>query len=112
MPSAIDVDRLSRHIGRLSKQKMHGPGDVVGGAFALERRVRNDPLARQFIEGVVVGPEDRSWRHGIYTNLGRELARERSRESDQARLGDAVNNVILQRPLGVNVSDVDDRSLR
>ena len=41
----------------------------------------------------------------------RELERERARQRGEPGLGDAVERVALQRPLGVDVDDVDDRAL-
>ena len=74
--------------------------------------MRDDALARKLVERLVVGPEDRSRCDGIHADLGRELARERARQPDQSRLGDAVDDVVLERALGVDVGDVDDRALR
>src|SRR5450631_182062 len=106
---AVDVDRFPRHIGRLCQQEMHGLGDVLGRAFALERSVRDDALTGELVEGFVVGPQDRTRRDRVDADFRRELSRERARQSHQPRLGDAVHDVILERGLGVDVGDVDDR---
>src|SRR6202521_3419079 len=92
---AVDVDRLSRHIGRLSQQKMHGLGDILGRALALDRGMRDDALAGKLVESFVVGPQDRARRDRVDADLRRELARERTRQTHQSGLGDAVDDVIL-----------------
>ena len=51
-------------------------------------------------------------RDGVDAHLRRELARERARQPHESRLGDRVHDVALERALGVDVGDVDDRALR
>ncbi len=51
-------------------------------------------------------------RDGVDADLRRELARERAGEPDEPGLGDRVDDEILERALGVDVGDVDDRALR
>src|SRR5438477_6218230 len=107
MPSTIDVDGFAGHVGRFGQQKMHGLGDVLGSAFTLERRVRNDALSRELVEALVVRPEDWPRRNRVDAHFRRELPRERACEPDQPRFCNAVDDVILKRPLGVNGGEFD-----
>ena len=91
---------------------MHGGGDVIGPAFAAQRRVRDDPLPRDFVECFIVRPQYRPRRDRIDADFRREFARERMRHADQCGLRDRVNHVVLERPFGMNVRNVDDCALR
>ena len=91
---------------------MHGLRDVVGRAFALSGVCEMIRWRDSSSKDVVVGPQDRSGRDRVDAHLGRELARERARERDEAGLGDRIDDVALERSLGVDVGDVDDRALR
>ena len=51
-------------------------------------------------------------RDRVDAHVRRELARERAREAHQPGLRGRVHDVALERPLGVDVGDVDDRALR
>src|ERR1700682_2420672 len=94
--STVDVDSFSRHVRRFCQQKMHRLGDVLGRALSLERCVRDDALAGKLVEGFIVRPQDRTWCDRVDADLRRELARQRTRQSHQPGLGDAVNDVILE----------------
>ena len=58
----------------------------------------------------VFGPGDRAGRDRVDAHLRPELQRQRARHRDKTRLGDAVDRIALQRPLGVDVGDVHDRA--
>ncbi len=51
-------------------------------------------------------------RDGVDANFGGELARQRAGEPDESGLGDRIDDEVLERPVGVDVGDVDDRALR
>ena len=55
MPTPIDVDRFAGHVRGLRNQEVDGLGDVIRRPLALQQRVRNDALARHFVECRVVG---------------------------------------------------------
>src|SRR5579864_5645092 len=57
VPAAVDVDRLARHVRRFGQQEMDGLRDIVRRAFAPQRRVRDDALARELVEHLFVGPQ-------------------------------------------------------
>ena len=81
-------------------------------AFAAQRRVRDDALARELVELVVVRPQDRAGGDRVHADVGGELAGERAGEAGQARLRGAVDDVLLERAFRVDVGDVHDRALR
>ena len=76
MAPAIDVDRFARHIRCIDEEEEHRPGDIFGRAFALEWRMRDDPLTRELVERFVVRPQDRPGRDGVDPDLGGELTGE------------------------------------
>ena len=67
-----------------------------------------DSSSNDSSSGQSIGPG----RDRVDAHFGRELARERAREPDQRRLRHRIDDVVLERPLGVDVGDVDDRALR
>ena len=82
-----------------------------GEPVRRERRGGDDALALGVLELPVLGPGDGARRDAVHAHPRRELERERARERGEPGLGDAVERVALQRPLGVDVDDVDDRAL-
>lgn len=48
--SAIDVDDLPRHVGRVVEQKAHRARDVLRAAGALEQGVVDDEVTRLVVE--------------------------------------------------------------
>ena len=89
---------------------MYRPRDLLWRAEARQRRSGEDALALGGLELAILGPGDGAGRHRIHSDIGRELEGQRPRQRDQARLGDAVDEVALQRALGMDVGDVDDRA--
>src|SRR5687768_15283586 len=103
---AVDRDDLSGDVGRAGEE-VYRLRDVLGRADAPERRAGDDARALAGLELAVVRPGDRPGGHAVHAHLGRELERERARERGEARLGDAVDRVALERALGMDVDDVD-----
>src|SRR6185312_7769756 len=108
--AAVDRNDLPRDVRR-GGEEVDCLGDVLRRAHARERRGRDDAAALGGIELVVLGPGDGAGRHAVYAHARRQLDRERPRERRKTRLGDAVERIALERALGVNVDDVDDRAL-
>jgi hypothetical protein len=67
-----------------------------------------DDLAFQRLVDVMFRPKHRPRRDTVDPDLGAELAGERTGQHREARLGDAVHRVTLQRPQPMDVDDVDD----
>ena len=111
VPAAVDGDGLAGDVRRVEQQEVDGARDVLGRPFALQRRLRHDALPRQLVELIVVGPQDRARRDGVDAHLGGQLPRERAGEAGEPGLRRRVDDVVLQRTLGVDVGDVDDRAV-
>src|SRR5690606_11337342 len=69
-------------------------------------------LLRKFIERVAVRPQHRPRRHGIDAHFRAQFARQGTRQPDQRGLRHTIDNVILERTVGVDVDDVDDTTAR
>ena len=106
--TTVDSEDLAGDVGRLEQQEAHRAGDVARAAFALQQGVADDGGALGRRELVVVRPFDRPRGDAVHPHLGRELERERAGEAGEAGLRGAVQRIVTQRPLGVDVDDVDD----
>src|SRR5574340_1682023 len=57
---AVDGQDLPRHVVRVHRKEAHRQRDIAGIAGALQHGVRDDALARDFVEvRVPLGPHDR-----------------------------------------------------
>src|SRR6185503_16845947 len=108
--AAVHREDLPGDVGRAG-EKSHGARDVLGRAGAAERRGGDDALPLRVGKLPILGPGDGAGRDAVHAHAGRELDGERARQGGEAGLGYAVERIALERPLGVDVDDVDDRAL-
>ena len=77
--AALEIERESRDIALYSTlTDAHGRYRV---AQIEVQRTRDDVLPRLGVEHRIVGPQDRSWRDSVDAYLGRQLDRQRPRQS-------------------------------
>ena len=76
--TAVHSQCLAGDIGRFRHQVVDRTGDVRGLAGPLEQGMGDDALPRQFVEGVVLGPEDGPRCNGIDADLRPQLACQRA----------------------------------
>src|SRR5438309_4959143 len=103
---AIHRDDLTGDIGGAGEE-VYRLCDVLGTAHAGKRRGGNDALPFRRVELPVFRPRDRAGRHRVHAHGGRQLQCQRAGHRSQARLGDAVHRVALERPIGVDIDDID-----
>ena len=106
---AVHGEHLPGDVRRLDREKVRGPRDVVGRARALQRRLADD-LGLQAGVDAAFGPEHGTGRDGVHAHVGAELARQRLRQHDQARLGRGIDGMRLQRPHAMDIRQVDDQA--
>src|SRR6266404_5153992 len=106
---AIHGDDLTGDIGGAGEE-VYRLRDLLGTAHACKRRGGNDALSFGGVELPVFGPRDRAWRHRVHAHRGRELECQRAGHRGQARLGDAVHRIALERALGVDIRSEEHTS--
>src|SRR5262245_60719670 len=107
---AVHRQDLAGHEGRAGEE-VYRLGDVLGRAGAAERRRGDDAGALVIGELPILRPRNGARRDTVHPHRRREVDGERARERGEPRFGDAVDGVALERAVGVDVDDVDDRTL-
>src|SRR5271156_4551002 len=110
--AAIDDDCLAGDHRAPGAQEEDRLGDVLGLAGALEwGTLDRSSLA---VLGPVLVPwaVDKARRHGVDPNLGRQCARERARQIDEARLARRIGDAAARALNAGDRGGVADRAMR
>src|SRR3954465_10971341 len=107
---AVDRQDLPGDEGRAGEE-VYRLRNVFGCTHAPQGCRANDTPALRVWKLTVLGPGDCAWRNPVHAYSRRELHCQCARERGEARLGNAVERVTLERPLGVDVDDIDDGAL-
>lgn len=105
-PSAVDCDHLASDVARFH-QEHDGVRHVQGVAAAVQHGARDDAPSGVFVQRAF-RPQDGAGGHRVDAYLGTQLAGQRAGLHRETRFGDAVHRVVFERPLAVDVHDVDD----
>ena len=109
--ATVDSQNLPRHIGGVEQQETNGSGNVRGMALALEQGAGDDGFALGGRKLIVVGPFDCAGRDAVDAHVWRQLHRQRACQAEQAGFGRTVQRIAAQRTLGMDVEDIDDRTV-
>ena len=106
-PPTIDGNHLPAGVVGIANQEQRGAGNIPGLALALEKGARDDALLGDFID-FPLRPQNGAGGDGVDAYIRTQFAGQGFGEHHQSRLGDAVHGEAFQRPIGVDVRNVDD----
>ena len=109
---AVNVDNLARDVGGVIEQETHRTRNILRTSCVLEQSVGDDVFACFRIECAIFRPQNGAGGNRVDAHVRRQFDGQSLGQAKQAGLCRAIEGIAGKRSLGMDIRNIDDRSMR